>query len=66
MPRDVLFGEVDQWLGDIGIIGDETSVEIGKSKEGSDVFDFHWRRPFRNAVQFYWIHSKLSWLDNHA
>ena len=66
LPRSVLFGEVNQWSGDVGIIGNETSVEIGESKKGSDVFDLHWRGPFCSAIQLYWIHGKLSWSDNHA
>ena len=66
LSRGVLLDEVNQRLGNVGIIGNELSIEIGKSKERSNVFDFHWSRPFHDAVQLYWVHGKLSWSDNHA
>ena len=64
--RSVLFGEVDQQAGDIGIVRNKSSVEVGKTKEGSNVFDLRESWPFCNAVQFYWVHGKLSWSDDHS
>ena len=65
-PRSIHFGEVDQWVGNIGIVRNKSSVEVGKTKEGSNVFDFRGSWPFYNTVQFYWVHGKLSWSDDHS
>ena len=66
VPRQVLFGEVDEWSGDVGVVGDKASVEIGKAKEGSDVLHFFGSRPTGDAVQFDRVHGKLSGFDNHS
>ena len=50
VPRQVLLGEVNERLGDIGVIGDKMSVEVGKAKERSDVFDFLRGRPAGNTI----------------
>ena len=33
IPSQVLFGEVDQGAGNIGVVGDESLIEVGKAKE---------------------------------
>ena len=40
IPREVLLGEVNERLGNIGVVWDEMSVEVCKAEEGPDVFDF--------------------------
>ena len=50
VPRQVLFGEVNEGLGDIGVIRGKVSVEVGKPEEGSDVFDFLGGRPAGDTV----------------
>jgi len=33
VPLEVLFGEVDEGTGDIGVVGDESTIKIGEAKE---------------------------------
>ena len=33
VPGEVLLGEIDERVGDVGVIRDEASVEVGKAKE---------------------------------
>ena len=40
VPREVFLGEVNESLGNIGVIRNETLVEVCEAKEGPDVFDF--------------------------
>ena len=49
-PGQVFLGEVNKRVGDIGVIWDETSVEVGKAKERSNVLDFLGGGPASNSV----------------
>ena len=63
---EVLFGEIDEGTGDIGVVGDEPTVEIGKAEEGAYILDFSGGRPFGNSVEFDGVHGELSWFNNHS
>ena len=49
IPGEVLLGEVEEGPGDIGVVGDEPAVEVGKAKERANVFHLSWRRPVGDA-----------------
>jgi len=65
VPLEVLLGEVNEGAGDIGVIWDESPVEVGEAKEGAYVFDLNWGWPFGNTVEFDGVHSKLTGFDDH-
>ena len=65
-PGRILLGEVNQWLSDVGIIGDKSLVEVGKAEERLNVFDFCWSRPFCYTIELYGIHGELSRSDDHS
>ena len=66
VPRQVLFSEVNEWSGDVGVVGDKASVEIGKAKEGLDVLHLFRSRPTGDAIQFDRVHGELSGFNNHS
>ena len=57
VPREVFLGEIKERAGDIGIIGDESSVEVGEAKERANVFHLGWGWPTCNAVEFNGVHG---------
>ena len=50
IPREVFLGEVDEGLGDVGVVRDETLVKVGEAKEGSNILDFFRGWPTGNAI----------------
>jgi len=66
VPLKVLFGEVDEGTGDIGVVRDESTVEVGKAEERTYVLDFCRSRPFGNSVEFDGIHGELAWFNDHS
>ena len=57
IPREVLLGEVEERASDVGVIGDEVSVEIGEAEERANIFHLGWRRPTCNSVEFNRVHG---------
>ena len=57
IPGEVLLGEVKEGASDVGVVGDEPSVEIGESKERANVFHLSWRRPVCDAVELDGVHG---------
>ena len=57
VPGEVLLGEIKEGAGDIGVVRDEASVEIGEAKERANIFHLGWGRPARDPVKFDWIHG---------
>jgi hypothetical protein len=49
-PWEVLFGEVDEGVSDVGVVGDEATIEVGEAKEGADIFYLGRGGPTGNAV----------------
>ena len=66
VPREVFLGEVNERSGDIGVVWNELSVEIGKAKEGSDIFNLFGGWPTSNPIQLDGVHGKLSGFDDHS
>ena len=50
VPGQVLLGEVNEGSGDIRVIRNKMSVEVGKPEEGSDVSDFLRGRPAGDTI----------------
>ena len=52
VPRRVLARQAREWNDKVGVIMDETAIEIGEAKEGLDVLHLAWFRPFHNSGNF--------------
>ena len=63
---EIFLGEVDERTSDVGVVGDESSIEIGEAKEGAYVLDFSGGRPFGDSVKFDRVHGELTWFNNHS
>ena len=66
VPGEVLLGEVEERASDIGVIGDESSVEIGETKERANVFHLGWCRPICDAVELDGVHGQLAGFNDHS
>ena len=56
-PGQVFLGEVDQRAGDVGVVRNELSVEVGEAEEGAYILDLDWSRPVCNAIEFNRVHG---------
>ena len=52
----VLLSEAGEWFDYRGIVGDESSVEVGEAKEALDLRDISWLRPFDDGLDFIRVH----------
>ena len=66
VPGEVLLWEVEEGVSDIGVIGNEASVEIGEAKERADIFHLGGSWPIGDPIEFNWVHGQLTRLDDHA
>jgi len=66
VPLKVLFGEVNEGVSDVGVVGNELSVEIGEAKERAYILDFSGDWPFGNPVKFDGVYGKLARFDDHS
>ena len=66
VPREILLSEVEERAGDIGIVRDELSVEIGEAKERANVLHLSWCGPICNAIEFDRVHGQLAGFNDHA
>ena len=66
IPREVLLSEVKERVSDVGVVRDESSVEVSETKERANVFHLSWCRPTCNAIEFDRVHGQLDRLHNHA
>ena len=66
IPREVLFGEVEERASDVGVIRDEASVEVGEAEERANVFHLGWGRPTCDSIKFNRVHSQLSRFNDHS
>ena len=57
IPGEVLLGEVKEGSGDVGVVGDEPAVEVGKPKERANIFYLSWCRPVGDAVELDRVHG---------
>ena len=62
----VLFCEVQEEAGNSGAVRDESTIEIGKAKEGLYILDFSGGWPSSNAVEFDRVHSKLTRFHDYS
>jgi len=66
VPLEVFLGKVDEGTGDVGVVWDESTVEVGKAKEGAYVLNLSWGWPLGDAIEFDWVHGQLTGFDNHS
>ena len=59
-------GEIEEEVGDCGIVRDEPTVEVGKVKEQSYILNFGWGGPGSDAVEFDWVYDELTRFYNHS
>ena len=57
VPGEVFLGEIEEGAGDVRVVRDEVSVEIGKAKERANIFHLGRGRPARDPIEFDWIHG---------
>ena len=66
VPREVFLGDIDEWSGDVRVVRDQTTVEVGKVQEGPHISDLHWCWPVGNPIQLDRVHGELTRFDNHS
>ena len=44
-------------MSNIGVVGNESSIEVGKAKEGAYILDFSWGGPACDAIKFNRVHG---------
>jgi len=55
---NTLMSELSQRNNDVGVIVDESAVEVGETEEGLDVFDFPRLRPVADGLDPVFGHKK--------
>jgi len=63
---EVFLSEVDEGTGDVGVIWNESTVEVAEAKEGANIFDFCWDWPLGNAIKLDRVHSELARFNDHS
>ena len=66
IPREILLGEIEERASDVGIVGDESSVEIGETKEKVDIFHLGRRGPVCDAVKLDGVHGEFAGFHDHS
>ena len=66
IPRESLLGEIEEGASDVGIVRDESSVEIGETKERADVFHLGGGWPTGDSIKLDRVHGQLAGFDDHA
>ena len=61
VPRGTLAGKMRKWNGDFRVSENETMIEVGKSKERLDVFDFPWFQPILDDLDLVRGHGEAFW-----
>ena len=62
----VFLGEIEEVVGNCGIVRDEPTVEVGKAKEQLYILNFSWGGPGSDAVKFDWVYKELTGFYNHS
>ena len=57
IPRGVLLSEVEERVSDVGVIRNETLIEIGEAKERANIFHLGWGRPTCDPIEFNRVHG---------
>ena len=63
---EVFLSEVDEGTGDVGVIWNKSTVEVGEAKEGVYILDFSWGWPLGDAIKLDRVHSELAGFDDHS
>ena len=58
VPSGTLLGEACEWHGNFGVSMNKMSVEVGKAKEGLNVFDLLGLWPILDNLNFVWEHGE--------
>jgi len=66
VPLEVFLSEVNEGAGDIRVVWDQPTVEIGEAKEGAYVLDFSRGWPFGDSVKLDRVHGKLTGFNDHS
>src|SRR5438309_11034083 len=56
--RDPLTSEMSEGDHNIGVVKNETSIEIGEAKKGLDILDFPWLRPILYNLNLCLVHGE--------
>jgi hypothetical protein len=54
---DAFVHEAGKWNDDVGIVVDESTVEVGEAEEGLDVFDLPWLGPVTDGLDLVGSHE---------
>ena len=57
IPGKVLLSEVKERAGNVGVVENEMSVEIGETKERANIFHFGWSRSICDSVKLNRVHG---------
>ena len=66
VPSFSFLCEVEEWVGDLGVIWDEVAIVAHKAQELADFSWVSWRFPLPYTVKFTWIHAHLVFPDNYS
>ena len=66
IPGEVLLGEVKERAGDVGVVRNEASVEIGETEERANIFHLGWSGPICDSVKFNRVHGQLTWFNDRT
>ena len=61
----VLLGQVREWLGELSVVLDEVSVEVGEAEEAPDTMYIGWCGPFCDCFHLGVIHLDAVMVDEH-
>jgi hypothetical protein len=62
----ILFGEIVKQLAYLGEVFDKAPIEIGKSNETSDFFEFRRQGPIFDSLYFDWVHGNFTGANNQS
>ncbi|KIN96459.1 hypothetical protein M404DRAFT_163016, partial [Pisolithus tinctorius Marx 270] len=66
VPRSTLSHEASEWNDDVGVVINESSVEVCKAKEGLDVSHLLWLRPVADCLNLLSGHGETRGRENVA
>ena len=66
IPREILLSEIEERASDVGVVRNESSVEVGETKERADVFHLGGGWPTGDSIEFDRVHGQLAGFDDHA
>ncbi|KIN98629.1 hypothetical protein M404DRAFT_157172 [Pisolithus tinctorius Marx 270] len=66
VPRSTLSHEASEWNNNVRVVVNESSIEIGKTKEGLDVLHLPQLRPVADCLNLLSGHGETRWRENVA